>query len=272
MNTKLDFPHSYQLYSELDRFVSSIPILSLEEEQVCALHGTDDARERLVLSHLRLVKSIAFGFIGYGVDVKDIFNQGVIGLIKAVDQYLPSRGRLATFARHFIFGEILCYLNKARTLFHLPSPLRRSVNKFLRVSRKLGEGATDTEIAAEMGCSVNHVSCFRECSEQHCESFDAPLADSDDVSEEALTLSDTLGSIDPGFAEVDAKLTVTQLLSRLSPVAREVIRLRYGLEGPALSLRVVAARFGRSHEWVSKIEKAAMMKLRKHANYSELEK
>ena len=214
-----------------------------------------------MLSHLRLVRSIAFGFTSCGVDVKDIFSQGVIGLIKAVDQYIPSRGRLATFARHYILGEITCSLNKARTLFHLPAPLRRSVNKFLHVSRKLGEGATDVEIAAEMGCSVDHVSCFRECSEQHFESLDAPLADSDD---EALTLSDTLGSVDPGFAEIDAKLTMDQLLSQLSPVAREVLRLWHGLDGPPLSLRAVAKQFGRSHEWVSKIEKAAMVKLRKH--------
>ncbi|MDE0013980.1 MAG: sigma-70 family RNA polymerase sigma factor [Candidatus Poribacteria bacterium] len=270
MNTKPDFLHFHQLYSELDHFISSTPILSLEEEQACAFRGTAEARERLVLSHLRLVKSIAFGFTGCGVDVKDIFNQGVIGLLKAVDRYLPSCGRLATFARHYILGEILCYLNKARTLFYFPTSLRRSVNRFLSVCKKLGEGATDAEIAAEMECAVDQVSCFRECSEHHFESLDALLTDSDDVSDEALTLSETLGSIDPGFAEVDAKLTVAQLLSQLSSIAQEVIRLRYGLEGPALSLRAVAARFGKSHEWVSKIEKAAMMKLRKHANYGEL--
>lgn len=269
MNTKLDFPHSHQLYSELDHFISSTPILSLEEEQACALRSTAEARERLVLSHLRLVKSIAFGFTGCGADVKDIFNQGVIGLIKAVDRYLPSRGRLATFAHHFIFGEIVCYLNKARTPFHLPAPLRRSVNRFLNVCKKLGEGATDAEIAAEMGCSVDQVSCFRECSEQHFESLDALFADSDDVSDEALTLSETFGSVDPGFAEVDAKITVAQLLSQLSPIAQEVIRLRHGLSGPPLSIREVGVRFGKSHVWVLKIEKAAMAKLRKYVNYSE---
>ena len=271
MNTKLDCPHSHQLYSELDHIISSTPILSLEEEQACVLRGTAEARERLVLSHLRLVKSIAFDFTGCGVDVKDIFNQGVIGLLKAIDRYLPSCGRLATYAHHFIYGEIVCYLNKARTPFHLPDPLRRSVNRFLNVCQKLGKGATDAEIASEMGCSVDQVSCFRECSEQHFESLDVPLAGSDDVSEEALTLSDTLGSVDPGFAEVDAKLTVARLLSQLSPIERKVIRLRHGLSGTPLSIRDVGVQFGKSHVWVLKIEKAAMAKLRKHANYSELE-
>ena len=261
MRNRRDFSQPHQLYPEIERLISSMPILSLEEERTCALEGTDATRERLVLSHLRLVKSITFGFAGCGVDVKDLFNQGVIGLIKSVDQYLPSRGRLATYARHFILGEILCYLNKAETLFHLPSPLRRSVNKFRRIFRKLGEGATDKEIASAMGCSIEHVRCFRECSEQTFESLDAPLPDSD----EALTLGEMLGSIDPGFAEVDVKLTMDQLLSQLSPIAREVICLRHGLNGPPLSLRAVGDRFGKSHVWVSQVEKAAMIKLRKHA-------
>ncbi len=261
MNAKHDFSYSRQLYPKLERLISSTLMLSLEEEQVCALRGTDEARERLVLSHLRLVRSLAFSLSGYGVDVKDLFNQGVLGLIKAVNRYSPSRGRLATFARHFIFGEIICYLNKTQTFFHLPDPLRRSVNKFRRVSQKLGESATDAEIAEKMQCSVDQVRCFRECAEQTFESLDAPFADSPD----AETLSDTIGSIDPGFVEIEDKLTVSQLLSKLSSVEQEVISLRYGFNGSSLSLREVGRRLGKSHEWVSKIEKTAMTKLRKYA-------
>ncbi len=93
------------------------------------------------------------------------------------------------------------------------------------------------------------------------ESLDAPLPDS----EEALTLSDTLDDIDPGFAEVEVKLTVDQLLSRLTSLQREVVSLRHGLNGPPLTLRAIGDRFGKSHVWISQVEKVAMMKLRKHA-------
>ncbi|MDE0555646.1 MAG: hypothetical protein OXI24_15600 [Candidatus Poribacteria bacterium] len=65
MNTKHHFSYSHQLYPKLERLISSTPMLSLEEEQVCALRGTDEARERLVLSHLRLVRSLAFSLSGY---------------------------------------------------------------------------------------------------------------------------------------------------------------------------------------------------------------
>lgn len=261
MRTRVDNPSVNELYAETERHIAVTPLLSVEAEQACARKCTAEARLRLIESHMPLVKSIAFGFKGCGVDVKDLFQQGMLGLCKAVDKYQPGRGRLGAFARHFISGEILCCLNKEQTLFHLPSPLRRSVNKFHRVCRQLGQGATDEAIATAMGCDVAHVPCFRECAEHRFESLDAPVGDEDD----AETLGETIGELDPRIAEVDAKLTVQQLLSKLSPTERDVIRLRYGFEGAPLSLRKVGARFNRSHQWVAKVERAAIAKLRKHA-------
>ena len=256
-----DIPQPNQLYASLNRFISATVLLSAEEEHALACDKSPEARNRLILSQLRLVKSIAFRFRDYGVDVKDCFNQGVVGLIKAVKKYDPNRGRLVTFAHHFILGEILCYLNKNQKLLHLPSPLRRAVNKFCRTRRQLGEGAPDADIAAAMHLSDSEVSFLRECAEYAVESLDAPLADPED----AATLGDTVGSIDPGFAEIETRVSVEQLLSHLSEVEREVIRLRYGLDdGVEMSLRAVGERFGRSHEWVSKVEKAALAKMRKH--------
>ncbi len=261
MHTRLDNPSADELFANTERAIASTPLLSTEEEQACVREGTEEARIRLIESYMPLVKSIAFGYNGCGVDVKDLFQQGMMGLCKAVDKYQPGRGRLGAFARHFISGEIRCYLNKEQTLLHLPSPLRRSVNKFRRVCRQLGEGTTDEAIAAAMGCDVEHVPCFRDCAEHRFESLDAPVGDGDD----AETLGETIGELDPGFAEVDAKLTVEQLLSKLSPTARDVIRLRYGFEGEPMSLREVGTHVNRSHEWAAKVERAAIAKLREHA-------
>ena len=261
MKTKFDISQPGRLYASLNRFISATVLLSAEEECALALNKSVEARDRLVLSYLPLVKSIAFGFNGYGVDLKDLFDQGVIGLINAVDRYKPTRGRLSTFARHFILGEILCYLNKNQKLFHLPSPLRRAVNTFCRMRRQLGEGATDADIAAVMDLRVDKVAFLRECAEYRIESLDAPLEDSTDTA----TLGDTVGSIDPGFAEIETRVSVEQLLSHLSEVECEVIRLRYGLDdGVEMSLRAVGKHFGKSHEWVTKVQKAALAKMRKH--------
>ncbi len=249
-----------RLYPTLTRYISTIILLSAEEERTLALKESAEARDRLILSHLPLVKSIAFNFNNCGIDVKDLFNQGVIGLIKAVDRYKPDRGRLAAFARCFILGEIYCYLNKNQKLIHLPEPLRRAVNKFCRVRRQLGEGATDASIAAVMDSTAHEVSFLRECAGYEVESLDAPL----ETSEDALTLGETLGSMDPGFDEVEVRVSVAQLLSQLSSRECEVICCRYGLDdGIAMSFRAVGSRFGKSHEWVAKVEKAALLKLRK---------
>ena len=130
MRTKRDISQPDRLYASLNRFIATTVLLSAEEEHTLVCDGSPEARDRLILSHLPLVRSIAFGFNAYDVDVKDLFDQGVIGLLKAVKKHDPNRGRLATFAHRFILGEILCYLNKNQKLLHLPSPLRRTVNKF----------------------------------------------------------------------------------------------------------------------------------------------
>ena len=261
MRTKRDISQPDRLYASLNRFIATTVLLSAEEEHALVCDGSPEARDRLILSHLPLVKSIAFRFKDYGVDVKDCFNQGVVGLIKAIDKYDPIRGRLATFAHHFILGEILCYLNKNQKFLHLPSPLRRTVNQFCRALRQLGEGATNADIAAAMNLSEGEVSFLRECAEYTVENLDAPLSDSED----ALMLVDTVGSIDLGFAEIETRVSVEQLLSQLSEMEREVIRSRYGFDdGVEMSLRAVGKRLGRSHDWVAKVEKAALAKMHKH--------
>ena len=112
-----------------------------------------------------------------------------------------------------------------------------------------------------MNLSDGEVSFLRECAEYTVKSLDAPLAGSED----APTLGETVGCIDPGFAEVETRVSVEQLLSELSEVEREVIRLRYGFDdGIEMSLRAVGKRLGRSHEWVAKVEKAALAKMHKH--------
>lgn len=263
MRTKRDISQPDRLYASLNRLIFHTVLLSAEEEYSLACDGSPKARDRLILSYLPLVKSIAFRFKDYDLDVKDCFNQGVIGLIKAIDRYDPTRGRLAAFAHRFILGEVLCYLNKNQKFLHLPSPLRRAVNRFCRIRKRLGEGATDVDIAASMNLSDGEVSFLRECAEYTLESLDAPLVDSED----ATMLADTVGSIDPGFAEVETRVSVEQLLSQLSELECEVIRLRYGLDdGVEMSLRAVGERVRKSHEWVSKVEKAALAKMRRCKN------
>lgn len=262
MRTQRDLSAPGRLYDFLNHSIAATVLLSVEEEHALACAASSEARARLILSHLPLVKSIAFRFKGYGLDIKDCFDQGVVGLIAAVDKYDPTCGRLATFAHRFILGEILCYLNKNRKLLHLPESLRRAVNRFCRTLQQLGDGATDTDIAAAMDVKVQQIPFLRECAEYAVESLDAALADSED----ARTLADTIGSIDPGFDAIENRILVGQLMSHLSETEREVIQLRYGLNGATqMSYRSIAQHLKRSCGWIVKVEKVALAKMRKHA-------
>src|SRR5438105_2022160 len=96
---------------EYVRFANSIPMLTQEEEQELARRLREDndldAAQQLILSHLRFVVSVAKSFLGYGLALSDLIQEGNIGLMKAVKRYDPSLGvRLVSFAVHWIKAEM----------------------------------------------------------------------------------------------------------------------------------------------------------------------
>lgn len=82
-----------QLSPAVEQLISRYPLLSAEEEQALARDGSAAARDELILCNLRLVKSIVLEFSGCGLDPDDLFSEGEVALIQAVDKYKPSRGR-----------------------------------------------------------------------------------------------------------------------------------------------------------------------------------
>ena len=97
------------------RAAERAPVLTAEEERSLALrlrdHNDVEAAQMLIISHLRLVISIARGFLGYGLPYADLIQEGNIGLMKAIRHYDPDRGaRLMTFAVHWIKSEIQEYI------------------------------------------------------------------------------------------------------------------------------------------------------------------
>src|SRR5512145_184568 len=117
MNATLNLPMPSAVGS-LEGYVQAVnrfPVLSHEEELALAtrfkLHNDLDAARQLVLSHLRVVVSIARGYAGYGLPQADLIQEGNIGLMKAVKRYDPDRGvRLVSFALHWIRAEIHEYV------------------------------------------------------------------------------------------------------------------------------------------------------------------
>lgn len=255
--------HSFQLDAATERLISSYPKLTVEEEQHLARDGSDQAREKLIGSNLRLVKFIVSKFSGCGIEAAALFSAGVTGLVKAVEKYVPARGRLATFARHSIRGEILNHLNTYRTAFHVPDALRRQVNQYRAVCQKLGDAALETDIASELGWRVEEVQSVRECSEhQQMASLDVSQADSD----KDIRLGETLAMDSKAIAEFEIAHDVAVYLAQVSRLEAEVMRFRWGIGVTApLSVRAVAEVLGMSRSSVSRMEHDTLQKLRKLA-------
>ena len=255
--------HTFQLDAATERLISSYPRLTAEEEHDLACEGSDEARNRLIGSSLRLVKSIVFKFSECGLEALDLFSAGVTGLVKAVDQYLPSRGRLATFARHHIRGEIFDYINTYQTSFHIPDSLRRQVNQYRATRQKLGDAATDTDIAKELGWRIEMVCYVRECSErQQMSSLDASMPNLDGD----ITLGETLVADSKDLEEFEISYDLAVCLAQVSHREAEVLRLRWGVGVPnSLSVRAVAEVLGMSRSSVSRMEHDTLEKLHEFA-------
>ena len=261
MHENFDTPH---LSPAIERLISSYPLLSAKEERSLARDGSEAAREELILCNLRLVKSIVLQFSGCGLELEDLFSEGEVALIQAVDKFNPSRGRLATYARHRIRGRIMDYIDKHRTLVHVPKPLRQQVNRFRSVLEKFGDSTSDEVIASVMDCSLEAVQEIRRCSAQSTESLDAPVGT--DADEEDMTLAELVGTHDAGIAAVEARQDLNFFLARLKPEEAEVIRLQWGIGGGTpMSVREIAEVVGRGKSWVSDTSRAATEKLQQLA-------
>ena len=262
-----------RLSPAIERLISGYPLLHPDEEQQLAHDGSDNALDLLVLSNLRLVKAIVNTFKGCGVESDDLFSEGVKGLVKAAKKYVPDKGRFATYAHHRVRGEIMDYIDKNRTRIHVPKPLRKEVNVFRQALEKLGVGATDTTIAEEIDCSLEKIRSLRVCSEQSVDSLSVSLVDADEDpghNGENVIFLETLWSNDIGFADVETAVDLSNLLSHLSSLEAEVLRLRWGInETEPLSLRAVAARLRKGRTWVWDTERSALNKLRRIANQEE---
>lgn len=259
-----------RLSPTIERLISAYPLLKHDEEQLLAHERSDRSRDLLVLSNLRLVKAVVNTFKGCGIEPDDLFSEGVKGLVKATKRYLPDKGRFATYAQHSIRGEIMDYIDKNRTLIHVPKTLRKEVNLFRRMLEKLGESATDVMIAEEIGCSLEKIRSLRVCSEQSVHSLSVSSTDEDEdstSSAENVIALETLWADDVGYADIETAADLASLLSHLPPLEAEVLRLRWGInETEPLSLRSVAARLEKGKTWVGEREKTALNKLRRIAD------
>ena len=256
--------------------VSRFPVLTPEEEMRYARDYRDkedlQSAGRLVLSHLRLVVSVARGYLGYGLPHADLIQEGNIGLMKAVKRFDPERGvRLVSFALHWIKAEIHEYVLRNWRLVKIATTKAQRKLFFNLRSHKKGLDTFTTgqvdDLARELNVKADDVrememriaggdTALEAPVEREEESF-APIAYLTDADAEPSRILETIEN------QVNRSAGLSDALAALDERSRRIIETRWLREdADQLTLHDLAAEFGVSAERIRQIEVKAMQKMK----------
>jgi RNA polymerase sigma-32 factor len=258
----------------IDR-VSQIPVLSKEEEVALAIRfraeGDLDAARQLVLSHLRFVVHIARGYLGYGLPMGDLVQEGNVGLMKAVKRFNPEVGvRLVSFAVHWIRAEIHEYvLRNWRLVKVATTKSQRKLFFNLRKMKKNLAWLTEAEtnaVAKDLGVDVRDVREMEQRLSARDMSFDpAPESDEEDMYSPAMYLpatnADPAALVESEEWEEDSTDRLRAALERLDQRSRDILKRRWMTDDKA-TLHELADEYGISAERVRQVEANAITKLK----------
>jgi len=265
--------------SSLEAYVSAVnavPMLTSEQEVELGRRLRDQsdltAASSLVMSHLRLVVSVARNYLGYGLPQADLVQEGNIGLMKAVKRFDPERGvRLASFAIHWIKAEIHEYiLRNWRMVKIATTKAQRKLFFNLRSMKKSSAALTPTEIQ-QVAQALNVKESDVIEMEQRLQGGDVALEPSPDDGDDVVGPIAYLTDSSEGPAETFERAQTQSLksaglgraLESLDERSRRIIKARWLAEKEPLTLHELAAEFGVSAERIRQIEVKAMQKMKK---------
>ena len=232
--------------------------------------GNNSVKKRIIEGNLRLVVSVAKHYSCYGMDFLDLVEEGNLGLIRAIEKYMPTMGySFSTYAFWWIRQYIQrAILNQTKTI-HIPLYAYETLKKLISVSQilqnKLSRRPTTPELAKELHLSIQKTKKFLQEIQvfQQVGSIESPLGDKSD-----LFLKDMIREEDSHSPErlvdiIKSNEELDILLNELSKQEQKVIRMRFGLlDGKTCNLREIGIRMNLSRERVRQIEKKSLHKLK----------
>jgi len=277
MNNAMNFPIPSAVGS-LDSYIQSvnrIPVLTQEQEYNLAQRFKTredlDAARQLVMSHLRVVVSVARGYAGYGLPQADLIQEGNIGLMKAVKHYDPERGvRLVSFALHWIRAEIHEFVVRNWRMVKIATTKAQRKLFFNLRSLKTGFESLKpeqvSEIAQQLNVKESDVLEMESRFAGHEVALDPADADDEDAYSPIHYLAEN-SELEPSrileASEYEHLKTagLSSALASLDERSRRIIESRWLCEGQASTLHELAAEFNVSAERIRQIEQKALGKM-----------
>jgi RNA polymerase primary sigma factor len=258
--------------------IDESPLLSAEQERTLAKLVIDKndprARDRLVRSNLRLVVNIAKKYVGRGLSLGDLIEEGNLGLIKAVDYFDPDRGiRFSTYSAWWIKQSIKRALLENVQPIHIPTYMVALINQWRHTSaeleNRLGRGATIEEMADVMRLPLRKAKMIHEVINVLSSVKDTSEGD---VAEEGQGFEEAMDNRrsslpEDGIVAEEEKAKAVQLLAKMQPREAYILKLHYGLAGnKSLTLKEIGERLGLTRERVRQIQHEALTKLYEYMN------
>lgn len=279
MSNALVLPANLTLGS-IEDYISTVnlmPRFTAEEEQALAIRLRDegdlDAARQLVMGHLRFVVHIARGYMGYGLQLPDLIQEGNVGLMKAVKRFDPNVGvRLITFAVHWIRAEIHEFIVQNWRIVKIATTKAQrklffNLRKFKTRLSWLSQEEANT-VASELGVDVETVYQMETRLNAHDTPFDQPLdAEAEDkdysvpanyLRQENADPAETLENSEWGLHQQERLLNA---LNALDERSRDIVSSRW-LGEDKLTLSDLASRYQVSAERIRQLENSAMKKLK----------
>ena len=280
MNSPLLSLSAHLPIGSLDAYIhqaNQIPMLTLEEERDCARRFREDkdleGARRLVLAHLRYVARVARGYLGYGLPLNDLIQEGNVGLMKAVKRFDPELGvRLVSFAVHWIKAEIHEFVLKNWRIVKIATTKaqRKLFFNLRQMKQRLGWCSVDevNAVASDLGVTPNDVRVM----EARLNAMDVSWEndDSNDDAPYQTIPARYLGDAraDPAFLieQEDAELHTGERLhvamARLDERSQDILKQRWFADEKPMTLHALADKYSISAERVRQLERNAMNKLR----------